>query len=82
MCIFSRFSCVQLFATLWTVTCQALVSVGFPRHEYWSGLSFPTPGDLPDLVIEPITCMQDQTRLLHLLHWQADSLAQRHLLSC
>ena len=65
MCIFSCFSYVRLFATLWTVTCQALVSIGFPRQEYWSGLSFPTPGDLPDPVIEPITCMQDQTHHLH-----------------
>ena len=52
MCIFSRFSYVRLFATLWTVTCQALVSIGFPRQEYWSGLSFPSPGDLPDPWIE------------------------------
>ena len=44
---------VQLFATLWTVTCQASLSMGFSRQEYWSGLSFPSPGDLPDSGIEP-----------------------------
>ena len=38
-------SCVQLFGTLWTVALQALLSMGFSRKEYWSGLSFPTPED-------------------------------------
>ena len=41
-------SCVQLFATPWTVACQAPLSVGFPRQEYWSGLPFPSLGTLPD----------------------------------
>ena len=36
------------FATPWIVTCQAPLSMGFPRQEYWSGLPFPFPGDLPD----------------------------------
>ena len=44
---------VQLFATLWTVAYQASLSVGFSRQEYWSGLPFPSPGDLPDPEIEP-----------------------------
>ena len=39
---------VRIFATLWTVALQAPLSMGFPRQEYWSGLPFPTPGDLPD----------------------------------
>ena len=39
--------------TLWTIACQALLSMGFSRQEYWSGLPFPSPGDLPDPVIEP-----------------------------
>ena len=43
----------QLFATLWTVAYQAPPSVGFSRQEYWSGLPFPFPGDLPDPGIEP-----------------------------
>ena len=36
------------FATPWTVACQASPSMGFSRQEYWSGLPFPSPGDLPD----------------------------------
>ena len=41
------------FATPWTVALQAPLSMGFPRQEYWSGLPFPSPGDLPDPGIEP-----------------------------
>ena len=44
---------VRLFATPWTVTCQAPLSTGFSRQEYWSGLPFPSPGDLPNPGIEP-----------------------------
>ena len=36
----------------WTVACQAPLSMGFPRQEYWSEVPFPTPGDLPDPGIE------------------------------
>ena len=51
----SHFSCVQLFATLRTVACQASLSMGFSRQEYWSGLPFPPPGDLPDPGIKPMS---------------------------
>ena len=44
---------VWLFVTLWTVALQAPPSVGFSRHEYWSGLPFPAPGHLPDSGIKP-----------------------------
>ena len=44
---------VQLFATPWTVAYQATLSMGFSRQYYWSGLPFPSPGDLPDPGIEP-----------------------------
>ena len=44
---------ILLFAIPWTVACQAPLSMGFPRQEYWSGLSFPSPGDLPNSGIEP-----------------------------
>ena len=44
---------VQLFATPWTVAHEAPSSMGFSRQEYWSGLPFPSPRDLPDLEIEP-----------------------------
>ena len=40
-------------ATPWTVARQALLSMGFPRQKNWSGLPFSSPGDLPDLGIEP-----------------------------
>ena len=46
-------SSVQLFATPWTVAHQAPQSMEFSRQEFWSGLPFPTPGDLPDTGIEP-----------------------------
>ena len=49
----SCFSRVWLFATLWTAAHQAPLSMGSSRQEYWSGLPFPTPGDLPDPGIEP-----------------------------
>ena len=45
-------SCLTL-CNLWTVAHQALLSMGFSRQEYWSGLPFPSPGDLPDPRIEP-----------------------------
>ena len=48
MCVLSHFSHVQFFKTLWTVTCQAPLSIGFSRQEYWSELLFPLPGNLPD----------------------------------
>ena len=44
---------VQLFVTPWTVAHQASQSMGFSRQEYWSGLPFPSPGDLPYPGIEP-----------------------------
>ena len=46
---------VRLFATLWTVAYQAPPSMGFSRQECWSGLPFPSPGDLPDPGIEPVS---------------------------
>ena len=52
-CVLSCFSHVQLFVTLWTVALQAPLSLGCSRQEYWSGLSFSSPGDLPDPEMEP-----------------------------
>ena len=46
-------SCVRLFVTPWTVAHQAPLSTGFPRQEYWSGLTFLLPGDLPNPGIKP-----------------------------
>ena len=64
--VLSHFSRLQLFATVWTIARQALLSTGFSRQEYWSGLPFPPPGDLPNPGIQHVS--------LNLLHWQAGSL--------
>ena len=61
-------SCIQLFATPWTIAhlCQAPLSMGFSRQEYWRGLPFPPPRIFPSQRLN--------LRLLCLPHWQADSL--------
>ena len=61
---------VQLLATLWTVARQAPLSMRVPRQEYWSGLPFPSPGDLPEPGSNPSH--------LYLLHWQVSSLPLSH----
>ena len=55
MCLLCSFECsvVPDSAAAWTVAHQAPLSMGFSRQEYWSGLPFPTPGDLPDPGMEP-----------------------------
>ena len=55
--VLSSFSCVQLFATPWTVALQAPLSIGFSRQEYWGGLPCPPPGDLPDPGIKLVSLM-------------------------
>ena len=52
VCVLSH---VQLFVTPWILALQAPLSIGFSRKEYWSGLPFPLPGDLPDPGIEPMS---------------------------
>ena len=52
-CVLSR--SVELFAIPWTIACQAPLSMGFSRKEYWSGLPFPSLGDLPDPGIKPMS---------------------------
>ena len=59
-------SCVQFFVTLWTIARQAPLSMGLSRQEYWSGLPFPPPGDLPNSGIKPVSVC--------LLHGQMGSL--------
>ena len=49
------FSRVRFFVTPWNVAYHTLLSMGFSRQEYWSGLPFPSPGNLPDLGSEPVT---------------------------
>ena len=55
VCMLNYFSHIQLFVTPWTVAWQALLSMGFSRQKYRSGLPCPPPGDLSDLGIEPMT---------------------------
>ena len=52
-CLLNHFSHVPLFATPWTVAGQAPLSMGIFQQKYWSGLPFPSPGDLPDPGIKP-----------------------------
>ena len=66
--LLSQLSHIQLFVTPWTVACQGLLSIGFSRQEYWSGLPFPYPRHLPNPRIEPAS-----------LAWQMDSLPLSHL---
>ena len=68
-----HFSSFWLFSTLWTVSCQAFVSMGFSREEHWSGLPCHCPRDLPDSGIEP---MSPET-----LPLQADFLLLSHQVS-
>ena len=62
----SRFSCVQLFETLCSVACQAPLSKGLSRHEYWSGLPCSPPGDL--------LIQGSNQHLLCFLNWEVGSL--------
>ena len=63
---------VRLIATPWTVACQAPLSTGFSRQEYWSGLPLPSPGDLPHPGIEPTSHVSPAGV-------KTDSLPQSHL---
>ena len=65
--LFSLLVVSNSFMTSWTIAHQAPLSVGFPRPEYWSGLPFPSPGDLSNQEWNP-----------HLLHWQVDALPLIH----
>ena len=67
VCVYESLNCVWLFATPWTIAHLALLSMGFPRQEYWSGLPSPSPGDIPNLRVEPTSPAL-----------QADSSASNH----
>ena len=61
---FSRSVMSNSFVTLWTVARQALLSMGFPRQEYWSGLPFPSPEDLLDSENKPMSSVLQADSLL------------------
>ena len=80
-------SCVWLFATLWTVVHQASPSMGFSKQEYWSGLPFPSPEDLPNPEIKPkSTALQadaltsEPPAQIH-VHWVGNAIQPSHPLS-
>ena len=66
-------SCIQLFATPWTLAPKVPLSTEFPGKEYWSVLPFPPPGDLSNPGIKPPSLMSP------LQHWHSDSLPLCHL---
>ena len=68
--VLSCFSCVRLFAILWTIACQVPLSMGFSRQEYWSELPCSPPGDLLDPEMEPAAPVAPAL--------QADSLLLSH----
>ena len=75
--IYPRFVLCHVFSHVWflvtprTVAHQAPLSIAFSRQEYWSGLPFPSPGDLPDPEIDPRTlCLLRCRRVLYLLSHQ------------
>ena len=72
---------VQLFATPWTVAYQASPSMGFSRQEYWSGLPFPSPGDLPDPEIEPRSLLHCRQTLYPLSQMQTKTIMRYHFIS-
>ena len=57
VCVCARALSCDSFVAPWTGARQASLSMGFSRQEYWSGLPFPLPGDLPDPGIEPVSLM-------------------------
>ena len=75
MCVYTpvELSWVQFFVTLCTLACPAPLPMEFSKQEYWSGLPFPPPGDLPDLGVEPcLLCLLHYRQILYpLTHWES-----------
>ena len=71
----------ESFAAPWTVAHQALLSMGFPRQEYWNGLPFPSPGDLPDPGIK-LAFPALQTDSLPLSHQESPHIVRIHVCMC
>ena len=74
--VLNHFSCVQLFEALWTMDYQASLSMGFSWQEYWSGLLWPPPGDIPDSGIETVSLVSPiggQALYHQLFTWKAQA---------
>ena len=69
--VLSRFSCVRLFLTPWTIAHQSLLSMGFSRQEYWSGLPCPSPDNRPDPGREHTTLASPALQAVSLPTWEA-----------
>ena len=70
------------FATPWTVACQPPLSLGFFRQEYWNGLPFPSPGDLPNPGIEPRSTVLQADSLLSEPPWQTKMAYELNYFLC
>ena len=81
-CCCCRFSLVRLCASLWTVACQAPLSMGISRQEYCSGLPCPPPRDLPDPGIKPGSPALQTDSLLKLPRTDMKTLKQTHENKC
>ena len=69
--VLSRFSNFRLSAIPWTIACQAPLSVGFFRQEYWNGLPCPLPGDLPDPELKPLSLTSPELAGGFFTTWEA-----------
>ena len=69
-------SCIWPFVTPWTVADQCSLSIGFPRQEYWNGLPFPSPRDLPYPGIRPVSPALASKFFTSSTTWEASSEAE------
>ena len=74
--------CRRLVANPWNVVCQAHLSMGFSRQEYWSGLPVPSPGDFPNPGIKPTSPAWQENFFLPLSHLGSPSSIQKPLNKC
>ena len=81
-CMLNHFSRVRLFVALWTVDCQGPVSTGFSWKEYWIGLPFPSPGDLPDPGIEPVSLAPSALAGRFFASWATGEAQMLHRCCC
>ena len=81
VCVLSCLNHIWLFATLWTVVCQTLLSMRFFRQEYWSGLPFPPPGNLPNPGTERVSYVFCFARQI-IYHWATRQALKKRCIIC